>query len=88
MVKSTPSNYSPIQTDAIDIADTGLDQLASGRATVATSDDEEDVDDADQPLDLSCKTADDVQLSSSLVTSQHQYGQRTLELDLLPSFSD
>ena len=50
-----------------------------------TADDDEDLEDSDQPLDLSCKTPSDVQSTSSLVASQQQHDRRTLQLDFFSS---
>ena len=59
------------------VTDTEADQAA----TATTSDDDADMDDAEQPLDLSFRTS-----PASLVTSQHKHDQRTFELDVPLSY--
>ena len=55
----------------IDVADTDIDQAA----TAVTSDDDADIEDSEQPLDLSFRTS-----PAYLIASQHKRDQRTLEL--------
>ena len=67
------------------VTEAAVDEASGGHATVATSDDEADNYECEQPLDLSCRATTDVYQSPlSLVTSQHEYDRRLLELDLLP----
>jgi len=74
-----------LRMDVIYVTDPGVSQAAtSDRTTTVTPDDDEDFEDIDQPLDLSCKTPTDVQSTSSLVAS-HQHDRRTLELDFFSS---
>ena len=65
--------------------DAGVEETVGGRAVAASDNDDDDtelLEDADLPLDLSCRTSTtDVQSTSSLLTaSQHLH---TLQLDFL-----